>query len=418
MKPLKYFYCILSIFLTSTACDKVVTYNDNYDDGLTSYGAPVISYISPVAYPDSIITSGALNQMVIIHGENLAEVKEILFNDQSVDLTEIYAVNKQITVAIPAKEPENITNTLTVTTTKGTNTFSFEVEFPPLIITGFSHDFANAGEWVDIYGENLQIYGLTPETADIRINGEKATVESSGDSYVRVIIPEGVTDNATLTLSSEKLLFRLGEPVELTYRDRGYAIVDLGEAVFTHPATKNWATDGTNPGDPKPLLPGMNLLRLNSDVEKYSWNFILNFYTFDLSFDSDPLLSDMKVNAADYDLKYELFITEETARTNPSDNIIVALRTSKGLPEENDMIIPAESGAAFFTHGRWLTMKPADMSKYVKEDGSTILLETENYLAIAITNATGYASKIDASMTNFRFVKKINIEKTPQSQKE
>lgn len=413
MKSLRIFPLLVTVIILFFSCDEIVTYNDNYDDGLTSYGPPDISYISPVEYPDSVIGTGEMGQMVIIHGSNLTGLKEILFNDRVVDLNETYAVNKQITVFIPAVEPENITNVLTVTTEKGTITFPFEVKFPPLIFNGISHEFASEGDLVDIYGKNLMLYGLTKENAEIQINGAPVTVDSSTDTYIRIVVPAAVPDNSPLTISSEKLLFRLGEAVELTYRDRGYQFVDLGEDAFTHPATMDYVTDGTNAGDPSILISGINILRMNKEVEQFSWNFILNFYPFDLDFNSDPLLSDMLTNAADYELRYELYISTNNAISNPSDQLIVALKNSKSEPAENDVIYPAASGVAFDTKDRWLSMKLTSMDKYVKTDGSTLLESESNNLAVALTNSTGKPVTFDFSVTNFRFVKKIYFEKAP-----
>lgn len=412
MEKVKYMSFALFAIFALTACDEVVTYNKNYDDGLTPKGAPEITYISPVAYPDSVINSGEMNQMVVIHGENLSQVKEILFNDQAVDLTEIYAVNKRITLLIPPREPETITNELKITTSKGSAVSSFEVKFPPLIITGFSNEFGKAGETIEMYGKNLGIYGLTPTTADIRINGEKVTVESGDNNAIRLILPVGITDNATMSVSSEKLLYRLGEPVELTYRDRGYTFIDWDDV--EHPALVGCITDGSKTGDPAPLIPGMNFMRWNAPVADWSWNFIVYFYIFDLDFESDPVLSDMKIHAADYELKYEIFILAENAIVNPIDEIIVDLRNDKKMPKE-DVLLPAASGIPFSTYGRWYTMKLADTTKYVKADGSTIFSSEENYIAVVITNATGKPSSFDVSMANFRFAKKIYFEKAPES---
>lgn len=410
----RYFSIIIGIALIFSACDDVVVYNDGYDNGLTPAGPPSISFVSPVAYVDSVITSGELGQMVVIHGENLSQVQSIRFNDQLVDLNSIYAVNKRITVPIPSKEPDEITDVLEVVTSKGKITYTFEVKFPPLMITGFSHDFANQGEWMDIYGRNFLIYGLTPENAVIKINGIDAKVESSSETAIRIIIPAGITDNAKMTISGEKLVDRLGEEVELTYRDRGYEFVDLGEDAFEHPATKEYATTGSNPGDPKPLLTGKNFLRMNKETEAWSWNFILNFYGFDLDL-TNPLVTDMKVNAAGYELKYEIYVPTTNPITNPDTQLIVALKNNKSLPDENDVSYPAEATSLFQTDGRWLTMRLADGEKYIKSDGSTILVDEENNLAIAVTNSSGVPVTLDVSLANFRFVKKINISKVPKS---
>ena len=67
---------LLTVFFM--ACDDIVTYDDNYDDGTVSNGPPVITRISPVETPEKDTTEGSFNQMIIIHGENLSQVKSIL----------------------------------------------------------------------------------------------------------------------------------------------------------------------------------------------------------------------------------------------------------------------------------------------------------------------------------------------------
>lgn len=414
MKVFKYFSLIVLIVFMFSACDDIVTYNKDYNDGMTPIGPPKITSLSPVGAADSIITSGELNQMVIIHGENLSQVQSIMFNDKLVDISKIYAVNNRITLTIPATEPDQITNLLTIITSKGTTTFSFEVKFPPLMITGFSHEFANAGDEVDIYGQNFLIYGLSTETADIEIDGKKVAVLSASQTNIRIVIPEGISDNAKMTFSSDKLLNRLNERVELTYRDTGYPIVDLGLNAFTHPALKEYATNGLNPGDPSPIEQGMTFLRFSKKVDPWSWNFIVNFYQFNLKFDSIPFLTDFKVHAVDYEFKFEINISESKAITNPSDQLIVSIKNSKGLPDENDVNYIAASTSLFHTKGRWLTMKLLEPNRYVKEDGSTILLEEDNNIAIALTNSSGFPITPDFSMTNFRISKRINIVKAPK----
>ena len=130
---------LLTVFFM--ACDDIVTYDDNYDDGTVSNGPPVITRISPVETPEKDTTEGSFNQMIIIHGENLSQVKSILFNDQAVDLKEVYAVATKIVVPIPGTVPNEITNKVVVTTAKGSTEYAFKISFPDLIINGFSFDF-------------------------------------------------------------------------------------------------------------------------------------------------------------------------------------------------------------------------------------------------------------------------------------
>ena len=59
-------------------------------------------------------------------------------------------------------------------------------------------------------------------------------------------------------------------------------------------------------------------------------------------------------------------------------------------------------------------MKFEDPDRYVRSNGTTYFNEKNNVFSIVWTNSTGYpVTSPDMSVTNFRFVKRINIVKTP-----
>ncbi|WP_312191941.1 hypothetical protein, partial [Sphingobacterium sp.] len=67
------------------SCQKdIVNYNDGYDDQLTSDGPPVIEKVSTAADLNATITSAALTDMIVLQGNNLAELKSVKLNDVEV----------------------------------------------------------------------------------------------------------------------------------------------------------------------------------------------------------------------------------------------------------------------------------------------------------------------------------------------
>lgn len=395
---------LLTVFFM--ACDDIVTYDDNYDDGTVSNGPPVISRISPVETPEKDTTEGSFNQMIIIHGENLSQVKSILFNDQAVDLKEVYAVATKIVVPIPGTVPNEITNKVVVTTAKGSTEYAFKISFPDLIINGFSFDFGNAGDTIVLQGDNLLLYDLTVESGEIKMNGNAATILSTTEKAVTLVVPDGITDNATVSVSSPRIKAVLGDdPIELPYRDLGLRIVDISPAYLTNSSSSNFSTDGTREGDPAPLFPGTCYARIRPTVAGYSTNIPIYNYPFDAP-SSNAMYADMRANPSDYVIKYELLIKTEFPITAPGDRIRMVIN---GFRATNDKEwIPALSGVAYHTHSKWTTIS-SDFAFYKNATGGSPLFETGNKFTYAYIHGAGTVAPTDFSMTNLRFAKKVKI---------
>lgn len=395
---------LMAIFFIS--CDDIVTYDDEFVDETVSNGPPVITRISPVEDQDQDTTQGSFNQMIVIHGQNLSQVKSILFNDQSVDLDEIYAISSKIVLSIPGTVPDEITNKIVVTTEKGSAEFPFKVAFPDLIIRGFDFDFGKAGETVVLKGENLLLYDLTPENGEIKMNGQSATILSASENEVTLKIPEGITDNAIVTVSSNRIKNVLGEePIEFIYRDRGFSITDMGPDYMTNGSTINFATDGTQEGDPEPLFPGTCFSRIKGTVNGYSTNILIYNYPFNAP-SSDPMFADMRANPGDYDIKYEILVKSDFPITAPGDRIRMILNGARAT--NNQEWIPALSGVAYHTNDKWVTIA-SDFAYYKTASGGSPLFETGNKFIFAYIHGAGTVAPTDLSITNLRIAKKVNI---------
>lgn len=397
---------LMTIFFV--ACDDIVTYDDNVVDETRSYGPPVITRISPVETPETDTTQGGFNQMVIIHGENLSKVTSIKFNDQSVDTEEIYATYSRIVVAIPGNIPDEITNKVVVTTEKGETEFPFKVTFPDFIINGFSCEFGNDGDEISIFGENLLLYDLTAEKGEIRVNGTSATIVSTTEREVKIILPTGTIDNSKITLSSPRILAVLGEePIEVAYRDPGFRIVDIGPNYMTNPWTSGFATDGMQEGDPKPISPGTCFSRIKGTVGGYSTNITIYNYPFDAPI-SDPFFADMKANPQDYEIKYELLVKSDFPIIAPQDRISLQINSLRAMPVLEREWHPAKSGVAYHTNDKWVT-QTFSVDLFKNATGGYPVLESGNTFTYAYVHAVGTVVPTDFSMANLRFNKKINL---------
>lgn len=400
---LKYLSIIFLMSIFFISCADIVTYDDEFVDETVSKGPPVITRISPVEDQDQDTTQGSFNQMIVIHGQNLSQVKSILVNDQSVDLDEIYAISSKIVLPIPGTVPDEITNKIVVTTEKGSTEFPFKVAFPDLIIRGFNFDFGNAGDTVVLKGENLLLYDLSPENGEIKMNGQSATILSTTENEVTLKIPEGITDNSIVTVSSNRIKSVLGEePIEFVYRDTGFRFIDIMSNAYLDP---RYVTDGTNEGDPAPLVEGSYYSRIKGTVNGYSTNILIYNYPFD-ALSSDPMFADMRANPGNYEIKYEILVKSDFPITAPGDRIRMILNGARATNDQE--WIPALSGVAYHTNDQWVTIA-SDFAYYKTAAGVSPLMETGNKFTFAYIHGAGTVAPTDLSITNFRIAKKIHI---------
>ena len=92
MKKLNIAVCGL-MFAAATAtlvsCQDIVTYNDGYDDGMTSNGAPSISaiYRADDTEMTAPLTGAAFEDMIKLTGENLSHARKVMLNDVETPLS-------------------------------------------------------------------------------------------------------------------------------------------------------------------------------------------------------------------------------------------------------------------------------------------------------------------------------------------
>lgn len=110
MKKLNIAVCGL-MFAAATAtlvsCQDIVTYNDGYDDGMTSNGAPSISaiYRADDTEMTAPLTGAAFEDMIKLTGENLSHARKVMLNDVEIALSEVYATAHAVYFPIPPHHP-------------------------------------------------------------------------------------------------------------------------------------------------------------------------------------------------------------------------------------------------------------------------------------------------------------------------
>ena len=357
-----------------TSCEDIVSYNDNYDDGLTSAGAPVIEKITAVADSAQVLSSATLDEIISIYGSNLSQVTSILFNDVQVDLSKVYAVNSRIVVPVPRQFPATIDNKLTITTELGSVTTDFTVTIPQLVVTGLYNEFATAGDTVIIAGKNFDLYGITIEDGVIELNGQQLPILEASSTSLSLKIPEETTDNSVLEISSQNVT----DPIAVNFRDWGYRILYYDTDNGGMWSGADFLTDGSKSGDPEPLFGVEQFSRVVGTFDAWSWN-----VPFGGGFNLDD--ADIVANPQDYYVKFEM-----TTKSNKSLSI-------GDLIFGNYTWNPGEGGIAFNTYGKWKTMA---------FELTSVLSPASGWNGYSIVFQPSADVDVDFSFCNLRIVKK------------
>ncbi|WP_375435610.1 glycan-binding surface protein [uncultured Hymenobacter sp.] len=161
-------------------------------------GAPTIEKVVMPTKRDEPRTAGNLADWVIIQGSNFCNVSNIVFNDVEADLTDAYVTPTEITVRIPRIIPKEVNNKVTVTSDAGTAEIAYTISIPPLLIAGMSNEYTPAGQRMAIVGQNLDLYGITPEKGKVLWNGTALAITRTTADSAYFVVPANATPGATL----------------------------------------------------------------------------------------------------------------------------------------------------------------------------------------------------------------------------
>lgn len=375
------FLSVLLLGVAMASCQDIVDFNDGYDDGLTSTGAPVIEKITTVSKEDSTIVGADMAQMISIYGKNLSGVKSMMFNDVEVDVKTIYAINSRIVLPVPRVLPQNVDNKLTLTTQLGTTIVDFSVVIPDLIVEGLYNEFSKPGDTVEIIGNNFDLYDVTDELGVVELNGQVLPIIAADATTVSVQIPEGTPDNSKLKLSSP----RVSDPIGIDFRNKGYTMLYYNEEDGGMWSGDAFLTDGTKSGDPQSLYGVPQFSRVVGSFGQWSWNvpFGGGFNLYDL---------DIVKNPQDYEVRFE-FLTS-ISKSLSFGNILV------GDYSWN----PGAGGLAFNTYGQWKTM--SFELKDVFKSTDTTPKPVEGWNGYTFVYQPSDVANVDFSFCNLRIVKK------------
>jgi len=165
------------------------------DEGKT----PEVEYVrvcDPEA-ADSLLVRASMGQNICLMGKHLGDVQEVWFNDCKALLNPTMITSFSIIVTVPNKIPAEVSNQITLITSKGKkSTFPFEVVVPNPLISSISCEYARPGDRITVSGD----FFIEPK---IYFSGSDAPAEivSFTQQSMEVVVPQGVEEGPIIVES-------------------------------------------------------------------------------------------------------------------------------------------------------------------------------------------------------------------------
>lgn len=189
----------------------LVSCEDEPDKFESTSGVPTVKYIRCLSseihnwddpkdkqYTDGqLVTEAAPRSTLCIIGENLRSVKEVWFNDLQAVLSTSYITDNTLIVNVPKDVPGTVSDKIYfVTTSKDTVDYDFHVAIPKPYVTTMTHEYAQVGDEVTIYGNyyiddpNVPLAVSFTNAAGNKVNAELTKI-SADYSSISLKIPAG-----------------------------------------------------------------------------------------------------------------------------------------------------------------------------------------------------------------------------------
>lgn len=288
-KTLLFLFIALAMGGMFTACSE--------DDDLSNGGKPMISYIR-VTRPnasDSLVVKAGQGKMVAIVGDNLANVRELWFNDQQAALNPSYITNTTIITRIPSQIPNKISNKLRMVFANGEELLhDFNVDISKPRIDRMMSEYVNIGENATIVGDFF--YEPLKVTFTGGVQGEIVSIKDFKTLTVKV--PQGAQPGP-ITISSN---FGESESV-FWFRDNRNIIAsfDAGTSGLWHGPNYIKASDAAV----QPI--NGNFLRIDNNLGAWAW---FETYVGEQSSvaatENKNIPADAFANPGKYSLKFEI----------------------------------------------------------------------------------------------------------------
>ncbi|MFN0255547.1 glycan-binding surface protein [Pedobacter ureilyticus] len=160
-------------------------------------GQPTITSVVNVDR-STVLTQGDYNQYIVVKGQNFCNLKKFMFNDIEVNIDQVYANNSELTVKIPNKAPENLTNKITLETPSGTVQYDFKINIPPVTIKSVENEYAPVGTVMAIAGQSFDFGGYLKGEGKVLFGNIAATIEKATVDSLYVKVPVGATQGMAI----------------------------------------------------------------------------------------------------------------------------------------------------------------------------------------------------------------------------
>lgn len=335
--------------LTLAGCEDDSTWLVKTTDGPME----ITRIVNPKTYEE--ITTAALDQLILIQGENLNNVATVFINDvEAVKPDDMIPVNGSILVRVPYVVPTAVDNKIKLTDKQGRNVeYPLEVTVPELVVEKMNCEYTPAGSTMVISGSYFDLYGMTPDNGVVRFGDVETPILAANKTSVSVQVPGNAPANSKVTLVSDITTaecpgkYKDSDCLLQTFEDNTWN--DTYKIAYVAGPNDPDHGESTDPAG----ISGKYMRYHNTYVGGWAWQ----------GFDW-PLINnrpaDFDTNAAAYAIKFECYAVRELA-----DPIL--------------MIIPIEGGQsdyrwgedATFPTGEWrtctipLTETVADMASWV-----------------------------------------------------
>ena len=383
------FNILSALIILMASCNNVVTYNEDYNDGLKSFGPPIINsvyYVDDTGF-EKPITEANFGEYLMLKGENLSNVKSILMNDVEVDMNNVYATASSAWLAVPSTAPNEITNKIYYITELGETQYDFTVIVPDVSVLGLYNEMAPAGTDVKLIGSYFALHGFgTKETSKVSMNGNILEISEINDESITIHIPEDSQPNSVID-------------VEWVGVD-GYKKVSVPYAQKECLICEDWSASG-NWGDPSflvteptgdaPIALCGPYFRVKKSFAAWAFCWVVG-----ASLDLSP---EMSANPGDYLFKFEVNSNlnnpfQDTGE-NDGNGYAITLGSDSNKFEWNP-----SANQSFNTYGEWCTVR-LELSDLLSQE-----VPASGNITFKISFQPIDAIDADHSFANFRIVKK------------
>lgn len=248
----------MAILILTTFFSGMLFSSCDDDDATDGAGAvPEVRYvrITDPAKSDSLVTHAFMGSTVALMGENLGEVVEVWFNDQSAILNTSFITHTTIIVTIPNTIPETVTNEIRlVTRSQVEGTHPFGVDVPAPFVSSMLCEYVPDGGEAVIRGN----YFLDDPNIPLQVffpGNLEAEVKSISIDEIVVTVPEG----AGVGPVSVKSLYGSTRS-SFYFRDDRNFILDFDELT----AAGGWRSGRLGNSNPDPI--DGNFVRFQGDM--------------------------------------------------------------------------------------------------------------------------------------------------------